>query len=307
MRSSFGKTFGIEEPQTDLHVTTHSTINVESISHEAPTDTKDEIYIEPPTKIKCKSNLNYNTDEILHEIENESQLIDEHFLEEPVSIDVNLADPTESCDRVHDMLNGLLQTLHNGRILVDRDFKEDFLTGTEKLLMEIEYKVHDMLPIINDVFVQHEKDLRDIVLRGKCPDDARNLFISGDPAGRRDINLTDQHREYLLSKEPQRLMLDSYPVKPSIPARKQNCFTKSWYNINPFIEYSRNLDKILFYVLETGCSKDMSQNEGLNRWDKMKGGGRKKRKDRNTFYEQCSQAKYSKVSFIFKEIISCRC
>ena len=82
MRSSFGKTFGIEEPQTDSLVTTHSIINVESIFHEAPTDTKDEIDIEPPTKIKCKSNLNYNTDEILHEIENESQLIDEHFLEE---------------------------------------------------------------------------------------------------------------------------------------------------------------------------------------------------------------------------------
>ena len=64
-------------------MTTHSTINVESISHEVPTDTKDEIDIEPPTKIKRKINLNRYTDEILHEIENVSQLIDEHFLEEP--------------------------------------------------------------------------------------------------------------------------------------------------------------------------------------------------------------------------------
>ena len=130
MRSNFGKTFGIQEPQTDSHVTTHCTINVESISHETPTNTKDEIDIEPPTKIKRKSNLNHQTDRIPHEIENESQLIDEDFLEEPASIGVNLADPTESCDKVHGMLNDLLQTLHNGS-LVDKDFKEDFLTGTK--------------------------------------------------------------------------------------------------------------------------------------------------------------------------------
>ena len=74
LTSSLDKTIGIEEPQTDPHVTTHSTINVESISHEAPTNTKDEIDIEPPTKIKRKSNLNHYTDKIPHEIENESQL-----------------------------------------------------------------------------------------------------------------------------------------------------------------------------------------------------------------------------------------
>ena len=97
------------------------------------------------------------------------------------------------------------------------------------------------MPITNDSFVQHGKDMRDIVPRGKCPD---NLFISE----RRDINLTDQHREYSLSKGPHRPMLDSYPVNPSIIARKQSRFTKSWNNINPFIEYSRNLNKI-FSVL----------------------------------------------------------
>ena len=118
------------------------------------------------------------------------------------------------------MLNDLLQTLHNGRSLVDKYFKEDFFTGTKKLLTEIECKVHEMLPIINDVFVQHEKDMRDIVSRGKCPDDVSDLFISGNPAGRLGINLANQHKEYLLSKGPQRPMLDSYPVNPSIPAHK---------------------------------------------------------------------------------------
>ena len=47
LRSSFGKAFGIKEPQTDLHVTTHSTINFELISHEAATDTKDKIDVKP--------------------------------------------------------------------------------------------------------------------------------------------------------------------------------------------------------------------------------------------------------------------
>ena len=112
MRSNFGKTFGIQEPQTDSHVTTHCTINVESISHETPTNTKDEIDIEPPTKIKRKSNLNHQTDRIPHKIENESQLIDEDVLEEPES--------TENEP----------QTLHHNGSLVDKDFK-DFLTGTK--------------------------------------------------------------------------------------------------------------------------------------------------------------------------------
>ena len=124
--------------------------------------------------------------------------------------------------------------------------------------------------------------MRDIVSRGKCPDDVNDLFIDGDPAGRVGINLTDQHREYLLSKGPQNSMLDSYPVNPSIPARNRNCFTKSWYNINPFIEYTRNLEKsfcigYLLFGSEIGCSENMWQNEGLNRSDKMKGRGAKKK------------------------------
>ena len=74
-------------------------------------------------------------------------------------------------------VNDQLQTLHNGRSLVDRDCKEDFLIGTKKPLTEIECRVHDMLHIINSAFVQHEKDMRDIVSRGKCPDCVRDVFI----------------------------------------------------------------------------------------------------------------------------------
>ena len=44
--------------------------------HEAPTTTIDEIDINPPTKIKIKSNLNHHTAEIPSESENQSQLID---------------------------------------------------------------------------------------------------------------------------------------------------------------------------------------------------------------------------------------
>ena len=78
------------------------------------------------------------------------------------------------------MLNNLLQTFDNGRGLVDRGFKEDFLTGTKKLLTEIECKVHSMLRVINDAFVQHDKAVRDIVSRGKCPNNASDLFVSGE-------------------------------------------------------------------------------------------------------------------------------
>ena len=77
-------------------------------------------------------------------------------------------------------------------------------------------------------------------------------------------------------------MLSSYPVNVSIPGRKQNCFTKSWYNISPFIEYSWNLDKIFCFACslfgsDIVCSEDMWQNEGLNQWDKMKGRGKQKK------------------------------
>ena len=111
------------------------------------------------------------------------------------------------------MLNNLLQTFDNGRGLVDRGFKEDFLTGTKKLLTEIECKVHNMLRVINDAFVQHDKAVRDIVSRGKCPNNASVAKPLGN-----FMNLTDQHREYLLSKRSHRLILDSCPVNPSIIA-----------------------------------------------------------------------------------------
>ena len=64
----------------------------------------------------------------------------------------------------------------------------------------------------------------------------------------------------------------------------------------------------LSFHSEIGCSEDMWQNERLNRLDNMKESGtRKKRKDRKTFYKQRSEGKYSKVSLVFEEIISCRC
>ena len=104
LTTSFGNHDGIEKPKKDLHVTAHSTINIESISHKSPTNTKDDIDIKPRIKTKCNSNLNQHNEKILQKIENECQLIDEQFLEEPASTDTNLADPTESCDRVHGML-----------------------------------------------------------------------------------------------------------------------------------------------------------------------------------------------------------
>ena len=51
-----------------------------------------------------------------------------------------------------------------------------------------------MLPIINSMIVQHEKDIWDITSRGKCPVCVSNLFISDDPTGRLGINLIDQRR-----------------------------------------------------------------------------------------------------------------
>ena len=83
LTSSLDKTVGIEKPQTDSHLTTYSTNNVKSISHESPTNIKGEIDIEPRTKIKCKSNLNHHNDEIPHKSKNESQFTNEQFLEKP--------------------------------------------------------------------------------------------------------------------------------------------------------------------------------------------------------------------------------
>ena len=104
LTTSLGNHDGIEKLEKDLHVTAHSTINIESILHKAPTNTKDDIDIKHRIKIKCNSNLNHHNEKILQKIENESQLIDEQFWEEPASTDTNLADPTESCDRIHGML-----------------------------------------------------------------------------------------------------------------------------------------------------------------------------------------------------------
>ena len=129
-----------------------------------------------------------------------------------------------------------------------------------------------MLPIVNAAFIQLEKDMENIVSGGKCPDGVSNLFISDHPTGRLGINLLDQHRWYLLSKGPHWLMLINYPVKPSIPACKQNFFEKSWYDINPFIEFSRNLNKVFCFSCslfgsQIGYSEDMWQSEGGIKWN----------------------------------------
>ena len=47
--------------------------------------------------MKCKSNLNHHNGKIPQETENEPQLIDKQFLEEPASTDASLADPTAGC------------------------------------------------------------------------------------------------------------------------------------------------------------------------------------------------------------------
>ena len=79
LTTSLGNHDGIEKLEKDLHVTAHSTINIESILHKAPTNTKDDIDIKHRIKIKCNSNLNHHNEKILQKIENESQLIDEQF------------------------------------------------------------------------------------------------------------------------------------------------------------------------------------------------------------------------------------
>ena len=112
-----------------------------------------------------------------------------------------------------------------------------------------------MLPIINSVIVQHEKDIWDIISRGKCPVCVSNLFISDDPTGRLGINLIDQRRQHLLLNGPHGPMLNSNPVNPSISVHKPICFTKSWYNINLFIEYSQNLDKVFCFLCSLFGSK----------------------------------------------------
>ena len=85
-------------------------------------------------------------------------------------------------------------TINYKPFIMEEVFKEDFLTRTKKLLTEIECRVHDMLSIVNATFIQHEKDMRNIVSGGKCPDGVSSLVISDDPTRRLGINLTDQHR-----------------------------------------------------------------------------------------------------------------
>ena len=157
-------------------------------------------------------------------------------------------------------------TINYKPFIMEEVFKEDFLSRTKKLLTEIECRVHDMLSIVNVTFIQHEKDMRNIVSGGKCLDGVSSLVISDDPTGRLGINLTDQHRWNLLSKGPHRSMLNNCPVKPSMAACKQDCFAKPWYDINPFIEYSQNNKVFCFarslFGSEIGCSGDMWQSEG---------------------------------------------
>ena len=178
------------------------------------------------------------------------------------------------------MLNDLLETCSFGSSLSSCDSNEEFLAGTENMLTEIHSKVSVLLHATEKAMSEHEREMETVVSRGTCPDNVNALFIEGDPAGRRGLDFTDQHREYLIYKGAYQPVVAKYPIN-TISARKQYCFTKSWYTNNPFLQYSTNVEKAFCFACslfgsETGCAEDTWSSEGVDRWDKMKSRGKQR-------------------------------
>ena len=104
---------------------------------------------------------------------------------------------------------------------------------------------------------------------------------SRDPGIRKGMKLTENEKQYLISKGPYQPCLEKYPTNGTISKRKQNVFSAKWFEKYPFLEYSPKTDRAFCFaccLFGDGAepTKTNWSTEGVNCWDKMKSRGKEK-------------------------------
>ena len=87
---------------------------------------------------------------------------------------------------------------------------------------------------------------------------------------------------YLISKGPFQPITGKFRANEAISKGKQNSFSENWYKEFPFLEYSPSIDRSFCFacsLFEANTDRAQSKwsSEGVNRSDKMKSRGQKKR------------------------------
>ena len=110
-----------------------------------------------------------------------------------------------------------------------------------------------------------------------------SCVMSNNPAERKGIQLSEQQKDFLISKGPYQPVLENYPCNNVISKSKQNSFSAKWFETFPYLEYSPSLDRAYFFACSlfgdgagSASAETNWSNDGVNRWDKMKSRGKKK-------------------------------
>ena len=193
------------------------------------------------------SNEPHNSKSLLYEYSDS-----ENNAEIEQSDDKTTVNSGKTCKKVCGMLNNLLETGSFGSSLSSCDSNEEFLASTENMLTEIHSKVRVLLHATEKAMSEHEREMETVVSRGTCPDNVNALFIEGDPAGRRGLDLTDQHREYLIYKGAYQPVVAKYPINTTISARKQNCVshgTQIILSLNTALTLIKHFVSLVVYLV----------------------------------------------------------
>ncbi|CAB4017495.1 Hypothetical predicted protein [Paramuricea clavata] len=184
------------------------------------------------------------------------------------------------------MIGEIIELLEEGKTLresfEDENYCEEFFMSSAKdfaselkkccflftsIKNAMEHKVEKM-PSVSDTQTVHTE----------------SCVISNDPAERIGVQLSEQQKQYLISKGPHQPVLEKYPCNVMISKSKQNSFSAQWYEKFPYLEYSLSLDRAFCFASSlfgdgagTGSAETNWSSDGVNRWDKMKSRGKAKK------------------------------
>jgi hypothetical protein len=98
-----------------------------------------------------------------------------------------------------------------------------------------------------------------------------SCVISNDPAEGIGVQLSEQQKQYLISKGTHQPVLEKCPFNVVISKSKQNSFSTQWYKEFPYLEYSLPLDRALCFACSlfgdgagTGSAETNWSSNGVN-------------------------------------------
>ena len=196
------------------------------------------------------------------------------------------------------MIGEIIELLEEGKILHEyfegEDYSEEmFMSSVETLASQLKDKSPSLLSSAKAMESESEKTLSKPAAETV---QIKSCVMSNDPGGRKGIQLSEQEKNYLITKGPYQPVLENYTCNNTISKSKQNLFSAKWYETFPYLEYSPSLHRAYCFACSlfgdgagsasTAETNWSSSNDGVNRWDKMKSRG--KSKTSGAFYQRVS-------------------